>query len=149
MAEEGFALHARDYVLLKHLLTDHEHFRQVGRDSLSQPVHNLFTSTACYVLAEPPIPVILHLNIFVHCVGPLLQVLHFVVFDLRLFTTRFIVPGQATALLVFARAFFGVAALPLICDQIDDIEHLMLNIILVNEVEDLLLDDGEFGDFVY
>ena len=61
---------------------------------------------------------------------------------------RSIVHGQATAFLILAKAFLGVAVL-LICDQIDDIEHLMLNIVLFDEGEDLLLDGRVVGDLVY
>ena len=100
------------------------------------------------MLAEPPVSVVLHLNIFEHDVGPLLQVLHLVVIDLCSSIMRSIVHRQATALLILAKAFLGVAVL-LICDQIDDIEHLMLNIVLFDEGEDLLLDGRVVGDLVY
>ena len=75
---------AQDNVLLKHLLTDHENFLLFGLDSLREPVENLLAAAAHGILSEPSVLVVLHWDVLVHDVGPLLQILQLVVVDLLL-----------------------------------------------------------------
>ena len=83
MPEEGLVLHILDYVLLKHLLADHQNFLLVGRYSFSEPVENFFTAAALRMLAKPAILVVEHLNVFVHYVRPLFEISQVVVFNLH------------------------------------------------------------------
>ena len=83
LPEEGLVLHILDYVLLEHLLADHQNFLLVWRYSLSEPVENFFTAAALRMLAEPTVLVVEHLNVLVHYVRPLFEISQVVVFNLH------------------------------------------------------------------
>jgi len=144
LTEESFSVHILNDVLFEHLLTDHKDFFLVTADPLSQPLQNLLSAAAHSVLAEPAILVVLHLNILVHDVGPFFQVLELIVFDLSLTTTTSIVVLGNFLSLTLRDAFLGVALL-LRVDKIDNFEHLVLDVVLVDEGEDVILDGREVG----
>lgn len=91
LSKECLVLNVLDDVLLKHFLADHQHFLLVGPHSISQPVVDLGSTTAHGVLAKPTVLVILHPDVFVHDVGPLLEVLQLIVFDLSVASSAAIV----------------------------------------------------------
>ena len=126
-------------VLLEHLLTDHQNFLLVSRYFVLEPFEDLFATTAHGVLAEPAILVVLHLDVFVHDVGPLLQILKLVVLDLSAATAMLIVLGWRIALVLAEVAIIRVTGVIGI-NKINNLEHLVLNIVFVDEGEDLVLD---------
>lgn len=138
LAELGLVLNVLDDVLLQHLLANHQHFFLIGRHSLRQPLEDFFSAAAHGVLAEPAILVILHLDVFVHDVGPLLQVLQLVVFYLSVaFPTAVVVFGDLRFFLVLSDARLGVAFV-LGADQVDDFEDFVLDVIFVNKVQNVV-----------
>lgn len=85
------------------------------------------------MLSEPAILVILNLNVFVHDVRPFLEVLKLVLFDLgRTTTTSVILLGNFMLFRLVDGSVVGIALL-LSVDQIDNFQHLMLNVVLVYE----------------
>lgn len=78
-------LNVLDDVLLKHLLTDHQRLLLIVIESFGKPLDYLVAPAAHIVLAEPAVLVVLHLDVFVHNVGPLLDIRELVVLDLGFF----------------------------------------------------------------
>ena len=94
--------------------------------------------------AEPPVLVVLHLDVLVHDVRPLLQVLQLVVLNHRLATPAPIVVLCNFFLFALANAFVRVAFL-LVGDQIDDLKDLVLDVVLVDEGQNVVFHGGEVG----
>ena len=59
-----------------------KHFFLVRRHPVDQPAQDFFTSAAHGVLTEPPVFIILHLDVLVHDVGPLFQIFELVFLNL-------------------------------------------------------------------
>jgi hypothetical protein len=95
------------------------------------------------VLSKPAILVVLHLEVFVHDVGPFLQVLQLVVFDLRVATSSLFLDNFSW-ILVPNWIFLGVIALRR-SDQVDDFEDLVLDVVLVYESQNLVFYCREVG----
>jgi len=139
LPEKCLILDVLNNVEFEHLLADHENFLLIGADSLRQPLENLLTATAHCMLAEPAILVVLHLDVFMHNVGPLFKVLKLVIFDLRRTpTTTIVFLGNLLLLCLTDRALIRVIALLLCVNQINDLKNLMLNVVLIDEGQDLI-----------
>lgn len=91
MAEECLGVDILYYILLKHLLADHQYLFLVTAHSFSKPLKNLLAATAHSVLTKPAVFVVLHGDVFVHDVGPFFEILQLIIFDLGLTTSSSVV----------------------------------------------------------
>ena len=143
LAEESLALHVLNDVKLEHLLTDHQHFLLIGAHSLSEPLQDLLASAALSVFPEPAVLVVQDLDVLVHDVGPLLQVLKLIFLDLRRpMTTTVVFLGNLVLLRLVNSSVVRVTLL-LSVDEVDDFEHLVLDVVLVDEGQNVVFDGWE------
>ena len=113
----------------------------VSRYPVCKPIEYLFALAAHGVLAEPAILVVLHLEVFVHDVGPFLQVLELVVFDLRVATSSLVL-DNFSGILVLNGIFFSAL---LRIDQVDNFQDLGLDVVLVDKGQNLVFYCWEVG----
>jgi len=145
LAKESFAFNILDNVKLEHFLADHKHFPLLATDAFRQPLQNFLASATHSMFAKPAIFIVLHLDVFVHDVGPLLQILQLVLLNhVQLGSSNSIVVLGYFMFLVWLVDTAIVWLTFLLCvDQVDNFKHLMLDVVLVYEGEYLVFDGGE------